>query len=193
MKRLELYNSIWDDVREEYEWGHMMYECGLQVSVHRWWEAMLPVYSRFPRHHFVIEPQWYIAGEPKPKIPDIVVVNDGGLITDICELKYRPFKGPEVAWECDIEKLVSYVESKDISCPVKMDTVSGQDVPATHVIAPDCRLHFIVVAQPDAVALCTETIGSKIPENLKDRFYHWKGQSGPAMDRKWKVKKAKRK
>lgn len=175
---LRQYNGVWECVQAAYEWQWLASEHGLQAALYH---SFLGIY---PQLKIVIEPTWEGVWEGRRK-PDMVFVYDG-MITDIFELKYVPFDYP--AWKKDIDKLVSYVDGEEKFYDVVTDPITGR-YSSPYMVSKDCRLHFGVVGRPDAEALCTETIRSRIekmdriPENA---FYHWIGQSGEKRD--WYVR-----
>lgn len=195
-----IYTAIWGALYDVYQAGFIGTERGLQAALY---EAFL---DAFPKNHRIkphisIEPPWKIAKGPlagETVHPDMVVVNYDDEITDIFELKYQPhwkYPKPE-EWGRDILKLFSYVNGKCLQYTTQIDSVSGQWLEGhmEPVISRDCKLHFVVVAQPKAEVLCTEIIERKILQVFeqlgnvpKNEFYHWAGSSGPSGKGIWDV------
>lgn len=193
----EFAQTIWQEVQEHYETGYMSSEATLQACLFAELRSGIPFCRehKFPRHHVVAGPTWYPGADNDPKqYPDLVIANEASVITDILELKFVP-QG-YVEWkdhkdgEGDIDKLIRYVENKKLRCHVEIDPESGRYTDKPHEIGAGCGLHFVVVAQPDAEALCTETIRNYIKGRIPEySFYHWKGPTGPIAGRQWTIKK----
>ena len=73
----QLYNRVWNRVREIYDTGYCLSERGLQAALYT------ELRREFPKAGIVVEPRWEIT------IPDVVIVSSDE-ITDIFELKFVP-------------------------------------------------------------------------------------------------------
>ncbi len=187
----EFAQTVWQDVQTQYEAGYIPNEATLQACLFADLRVGFPFFRhhKFPRNHIVANPTVYPDREnDRDRIlkPDLMVVNEAGEITDMFELKFVP-EG-YVEWKGDIDKWIPYL--KTLRCQVETDPESGQFTGKWHKSAERCSLHFVAVAQPDAEALCTETIRNYINGRIPGYpFYHWKGPSGPIADRQWTIEK----
>ena len=168
MPDIQTYQKIWDQVHLTYGTGHIVLERGLQCALYREFA------KEFPDVHIVVEP-WCNGVRP-----DLVIV-ENLVIRDIFELKYKP--GYFAHYRGDIEKL-SYYVGENWECCTSLDPNTGNSgighAPVLQV-PNDCRLHFVVVSQPNSKALNSELIANL----LEFPLYHWKGPSGE--ERNWEV------
>ena len=144
----QLYNRVWNRVREIYDAGYCLSERGLQAALYTElkWE--------FPKTGIVVEPHWNIT------IPDVVIVSSDE-ITDIFELKFVPHSYPK--FNADIRKLREYKGLQH----TKLNPVNGRwEEPLP--IRSDCRLHFVVVGNSESEAVRHE--------NIPDRLFLWFGR-----------------
>ena len=169
---LEQFKNIWLRVRDEYFGEFVVTEATLQAVLHR--ELRIEI----PDVNVVAEPIWDInSGNRKP---DLVIV-ENGCITDILELKFAPAWYPK--YKNDIEKLSLYVENINEVRPARLDSNTG-DWHDFLPIIDDCRLHFVVIAQHNAAAVCPNTVRNflkqQIPksQSTHHQLFHWWGRIG---------------
>lgn len=168
-ERMEHYRDIWESIRETYYTGYMRVEHGLQAAL----------YAEFRRTlsdvNVVVEPGWRVDGPLQH--PDLVIV-EGETITDIFELKFLPWGGPQ--FQRDIEKLLGYLTRHQY--PVRLsaykdpDTYEDRELP----LHQDVRLHFVAVGRHDVTAVQPRRLMEQVQvlQNNPGRLNHWFGRVG---------------
>ena len=170
---LDQFKNIWLRVRDKYFREFVVTEATLQAVLQR--ELRIAI----PKVNVVAEPIWNTnAGNRKP---DLVIV-ENRCITDILELKFAPGWYPK--YKYDIEKLSLYVENIDeVRRPARLNSNTGDWHDFLPVIN-NCRLHFIVIGQHNAAAVCPNTVRNFLAQqfpNLQSthhQLYHWWGRIG---------------
>ena len=176
--KLTRYQTVWAAVRHHYLTGSCVSERGLQTFL--CWELM----KEFPESRVVVEPDW--KGHDRHYIPDVVMI-EGGLISDVFEIKFVPHSYPK--YKNDIEKLVAYRDWQR-TFPVAIDPATGKwEEPCT--ISKSLRIHFAVVGKHDAHAVSTSSVLQEVERvaGRGSRFFHWYGQVGvrSPSSRDWDV------
>ena len=171
-ERWHCYWKSWGQVRFEYMCGRIASERNLQAILYCALRECLP-----ENVHIIIEPTWDVGGNKRS--PDMVLV-EGGVITDIFELKYVPHHRP--VFEYDIARLHAYVAGPGLpTYPVYVDPETGQWADPLS-IDKDCRLHFVAVGQHHATAVNPSCLPGGNSIN------HWFGQVGNSPA--WGIRRA---
>ena len=178
--RKQEYRNIWRSIRRgHYENGFMVSERGLQAAL----------YAEFRKElsgvYIAVEPTWTNVGGTR-RTPDLVIVEEDQ-ITDIFELKFKP--DGYARFRRDIQKLLQY-GVKEERYPVELDILTGQGG-IRWTVRNDCRLHFVAVANCEAVAVWPKCLMAGVPELRKNpgRLNHWFGRIGGDTDenREWSI------
>ena len=172
---MKQFTKIWLEVKTEYENGLVVSERSLQAVLFG------KIRKAIPSTFVIAEPTWKLGD--KLMYPDLVMVRKNLLITDIFELKFMKSYGE---WQEDVDKLFDYVDNPCSEYPVKLNPYTG-NYAGTSRIDDHCRLHFVIVADYQAVGVNELTLQNYINDsfpNHANNFYHWIGRNHNQM---WEI------
>lgn len=173
----DAFVPIWQNVRKQYEEGFCASERNLQAIL------FMHLSQQFKHENIriIVEPQWEI-GEDRA-IPDIVMVENDDVITDVFEIKYAPHAYPRI--DRDIEKLFNYSNMSRRFFPVRIVPGNGKWVGKHPSISQNLRTHFVAIGKHDSAAVCPESLFKRLPptNDKCSTLFHWFGQACAESDK----------